>query len=265
MDTNEAVRRARPTIERMGTVRFGDHPETKALVERHSWPRTYVLGRSCVLTEEPLVAYAALGFIPRYMVEGAFERVSQSQSLPDFRVDYLGACHEMGQRIFGELSWAPELADGLERLVGLADVGGLLLAAAWTATPPPQTVGARIERAATILREYRGGLHTSLLNAHGWFGPSGLIVHNLWKDQDPAPLLRFYGWRDESEIEQQWAKLRERGVLASDNTLASETTATREQIEARTAELASGPWQSLAPDDRDALVTLLERTLVALS
>lgn len=265
MDAATAAQVARGPLNAIGIVRFGtDHPEIADLVERHSWPRTYVVGRSSVLTDEPLVAHAALGFVPANMVEGAFERVSELQPLPDFRIAYLAACQAIGQRIFGERAKDEELATRLERLVSHARLEGLPLAAGWASTPRPQGIGARIERAGTILREHRGGLHLHVLSHYGLLGAEALIVHALWKGSEPAKLLRFFGWREEEPIAAAWEQLRMDGFIDADDQLTATARQQREEIERRTDELAGRPWRALDDDDRARTTQLLDQAVQAL-
>lgn len=176
---------------------------------------------------------------------------------PDaFRNEYIAACDAAGVRLVGGLDRAKDLVDALERLVDASDLAGRPLAGAWADLPRPTTPGARIERAATVLRELRGNSHVSVLTARGLVGPDALLLTAGWRDHDDLEgHARFFGWRDD-DLAASWARLEQRGWF-SDRTLTGEGRAARDEIETRTNELASQPWTVISPDDRARTVELL--------
>lgn len=202
MDAHTAAREAAPHVERIATYRFRpDVPELAGLIERHRYFGVYAVGRTAPLRAGPEVVYAAMGLFPRGLVEKFLGRIADDGGLDALRDAYLDACDAIGDRLFGALPDGDELAERLDAVAAAADLAGRVLAAAWAALPPPAGVGARVERAATVIREHRGNAHLAILQTHGLTGPDGLVLTALWRgDEDPEAHARSFGWRDDDLV-----------------------------------------------------------------
>lgn len=265
MDARAAAASAKPAIDGMAVQRFRpDVPELAPLYEVHRWSTTYVVGRPAPLGGGPRLAHAVMGVLPFERVRLSFERVAAAQALEEFRTDYVAACERLGERCFGEQPDVAELADRLGSLVAGMELAGRPMTAAWLDAPLGDSAGAHVERWATALREFRGDAHQSVLAAAGMLGPEALIVAALWHGGKPEDLLAFFGWRDESEVEAAFDRLRDAGRLDPDGALTGAARKERDDIEAVTVDLAAEPWTQLTPDDRARTVELLEKAAAAL-
>ncbi|MBV8960632.1 MAG: hypothetical protein JO087_17875, partial [Actinobacteria bacterium] len=143
------------------------------------------------------------------------------------------------------------------------DPVGRALAAANASLPWPDGDVLRLWHALTILREYRGDGHVSVLVSEGI---DGLEAHVLMSASGMVPAERLRGARGWSEDE--WAaaadRLREHGWLDGAGALTATGTAMRERVEVRTDELALAPWRALGDDGCYALAHALAPALAAL-
>lgn len=262
MDVLSAVREAKPRIEKLATFRYRtDTPEIAELNERHRYFTAYAIGRTAPFTGAGAhVVHALLGLFPWPLVRKTVERTEEADAL---REAYVDACSAAGDRLFGDLPDAAELADRLEQLVDACRFADRPLAAGWRDLPAPAGVGARIERAATVLREHRGNAHIAILQTHGLLGPDALLVSVLSAGRDdPEGHARFFGWRDD-DIAAAWERLRAAGRV-EDRQLTERGREEREAIEDLTAALALEPWRELSSDDRVRTVELLHAARAAL-
>lgn len=263
MDATTAAERSRDALDRIGALRFRKHPEIGEVSEQH-WSLVYLVGRSCVLGAGPHTAAAVMGYFPVPVVAFAYAQVEEEQDAASFRQRYLDAGHRIGDRVLGEVEDAEELADLLDRLVFGLDPIGRPLAAAWSETPIPDGVGARIERAALILREARGDDHLHVVAAHGLLGPEALLLSGLWRDrEDPEATAQFFGWRDPEALQAAWERLIAAGRVTPDRELTDAGREERAAMEALTAATSAQPWEVLAPDQRERCVDLLTKAAEA--
>ena len=265
MEAAEAVRRARVPIELLASRRYD--PQVRELVElneRHRFFGVYILGRTAPLHAGPRTAAALATMFPFGLVSRFFEKVAAVQPIEEVRGLYLAACEAIGKREFTDLPDAGELADLLDTVVAHADVAGCPLAAAWAELPAPRNVGARIERASTVLREHRGAGHLAVLKTHGLQAPDALIVASLWSgDGDPEGGTRWNGWRDD-DLAAAWVRLDAAGRTA-ERQLTAVGRDERDAIEDLTHALASQPWARLDEGDRVRTVELLEAAVALVS
>ncbi|HEU4675732.1 MAG TPA: hypothetical protein VFS29_07080 [Motilibacteraceae bacterium] len=147
---------------------------------------------------------------------------------------------------------AAELA--VAALDGLA-VAGRPLAAANAELPLPDDAVGRLWHAATVLREHRGDGHVALLAAAGVDGAESLVWRAA-RHGDRSLLQPARGWTDE-EWQAAAERLRERGWLDADG-LTPAGRAAHEELEARTDDLAAGPWRVLGEERTARLAALLE-------
>lgn len=263
MEPVEAERRASKLLHRMSVVGFPQQPEFEELHDRHRFFRVYSVGRTGPAGGGPHLAHALLALFPSGLVANAFASICEQDELERVRSAYVTACEAAGDRLYGDAPDAAELADRLEALVDGCDYADRPLAGAWADVPRPSGVGARIERAATVLREHRGGGHLSVLTAHGLTGPDAHLVTALWRGhEDAESAARFFGWRD-GDLEESWVRLRAAGRVDDEGALTEAGRKEREAIEELTTALATTRWSALQAEDRRRLVELLDAVLPA--
>lgn len=260
MDATAAASAAQPHIERLGILRYRtDLPELADLIDEHRYFGVYATGRTAPTGAGPLETYALMALFPEGLVRKAFEWVP-AERLDEVRRRYIDGCDEAGDRVFSDLPDAEELADRLEELVDRSDMADQPLAAAWASLGRPDGVGARIERAATVLREHRGGGHLAALMVRDLLGVEALLLTSAWRgDDDPEAYARSRGFRDDP-IQDGWVILEERGWVTSDHAITDAGRAVRDDAEEVTDVLAGRAWEGLSEDDRDRTVQLLEAT-----
>lgn len=257
MTPEAAARAAQRAIDRLGNRRHGaDVPELADLFETHRYFRVYALGRTAPLASGRRVTHAVLGLFPYSLIVNTFERVGDEVGA--IRTRFIDAAEQLGHRLFGELPYARELAGDLDRLVEHADFAGGPLAAAWADLPAPETVGARIERSAAVLRELRGAAHRTVLQAHRLLGPEGLLLTALWRgDDDPEATARIWAWRDD-DVTIAWERLQASGRVDDERAITDQGRAERDAIEERTNALAAPVWAALSEANRQRTVELLQ-------
>lgn len=260
MHVEDAERRAGPVIDRLSVAGAPAHDEFAELDERHRSWRVYVVGRTAPVGGGPRLASSLLAFIPHTFVANAFERIAEADDVDRVRRAYIDTCERVGDRLYGHASWAVELAEKLERLAAGADFTSRPLAAAWADLPTPPGLGARIERAASVLREHRGGLHVSILTAHGFVGPDSLLLTALWSAHDDLEgTARAFGWQDD-DLAASYDRLQSTGRIDVDGGLTPRGRQERTHIEEITVARASDYWHTLTPDERTHTIELLEAT-----
>lgn len=260
MDPVAAASAAHPHIERLGVERYRtDLPELADLIEAHRYFGIYAVGRTAAAGAGPLETHALMALFPEGLVRKAFEWVPPDR-LEEVRDRYMAACDDAGDRAFADLPDAPELADRLEHLVDVSGMAGRPLAAAWAQLPRPDGTGARIERAATVLREHRGGGHLAALAVHDLLGVEALLLTAAWRgDDDPEAYARSRGFRDEA-IDRGWDALRDTGWVDAGHAITADGRAVRDDVEDVTDVLDARAWDRLSEEDRTRTLALLEAT-----
>ncbi|MFH9726782.1 hypothetical protein ACH4M4_28020 [Streptomyces sp. NPDC017254] len=162
-----------------------------------------------------------------------------------------------------ELLASPELAEAAALARTAADgataapdpLDGRPLAAANAALPRPEAPHLALWQAATILREHRGDGHLAAL-AEARLDPVEALVSFAAIGAAPEPVFESRGWSGE-----EWAAARDRlagrGLLRPDGTATEAGRALRAEVERRTDELATAPWDALGPDGTARLADLL--------
>ena len=147
-----------------------------------------------------------------------------------------------------EVAEAAELA----KVAALAAVQwphGRPLFGAHAQLPWPAEPHLALWHAQTLLREFRGDGHVALLTTAGLTPVEALVTHAAAGSVTDAALRMSRAWGDED-----WAagvaSVRARGWLADGDELmlSEEGRAFRQDLEARTDELAVGAWAALGPD-----------------
>lgn len=263
MEPLEAERRAGEQIQRMSVVGLPHHHEFQELHDRHGFFPVYIVGRTAPAGGGPRFAHALVSLFPYGLVRSAFRRVSESGDLDELRAAYIDALTRSGERLYGEGPHEEELAERLQVLVAEADLADRPLAAAWAELPAPEGVGARVERAVTILREHRGNAHVSVLTTHGLTGPDGLLLTGLWREADDVEAgAKLLGWRDD-DLAAAWERLELTGRVDGQRGLTVDGREERQAIEDLTVALAARRWEAIAPADRERTVELVESAAAA--
>ncbi|MEU8791226.1 hypothetical protein [Streptomyces sp. NPDC048643] len=154
-----------------------------------------------------------------------------------------------------------EAAALARRAAEAANTAGRPLAAANAALDWPEPPHLQLWHAATILREHRGDGHLAALLVAGLDPVESLVS---FAAIGAASVERFEsrGWSS-----REWAAGRERlaarGLVDARGVATDTGRALRRRVEERTDQLATGPWQSLGPDDVGRLADLLGEFWVA--
>ncbi|GIE87544.1 SCO6745 family protein [Actinoplanes regularis] len=226
-------------------------PEVTAEAERLGyavdtrWP-SYFAWRAALLGEAgtAAVSSAFYSFSPRVVAEHipAAWKVAAPSTVLESR--YAAVGRALGT-LLGPLAEIPEAATLARRAAEAAVPAGRPLAAANADLAWPDDPALALWHAATILREHRGDGHVAAALTAG-LDPCELLVSFAAVGAAPVEVFAGRGWTD-----QEWTAARDRlvtrGLLHPDGTTTERGFAVREELEARTDELASAPWQALGP------------------
>lgn len=230
-------------------------------------PRTqgYFAGRAAPLGRVDAGAVAATFFnfapaVVRYLVPAVWDVAGPDEVL---------AARAAGMQATFEALEIP--TDGVEEATELArraaedlEIGGRPLAAANLEVPASGRPFADLWQAVTTLREHRGDGHVALLVASGLTPAEALVLHVAWQDRVSRKFLQATrGW-DDAAWDAASDELRVAGLLDGDE-LTADGHGLRDQLEERTDELATSPWQHLGEEDSRRLWDLLQPIAVAAS
>ncbi|MEU8504088.1 hypothetical protein AB0C40_05015 [Streptomyces brevispora] len=153
------------------------------------------------------------------------------------------------RRLLGEETIAsPELAEAAR--LALRAVAGCTrharpLYAAHADLPVPEQPHLAYWHAATLLREHRGDAHLAALLAAGLDPVEALVSHTATgKGMSPRLILATRGWR-RGDWEDASARLRERGLLTTEDKLTEAGIALRTGLEEATDRMDLAPYEHL--------------------
>lgn len=150
-----------------------------------------------------------------------------------------------------------ETADLLWTAAQFADVAGRVLGAANHALPRPPEPHLALWQATTTLREQRGDGHIATLVAFD-VSPLEATLIKIAADETDGPSLRQgRGW-PEADWQKAEARLVNRGWLDESGALTTDGAGAHEEIEARTDEAASSPWDAIGPEATARATDLLQ-------
>ena len=164
------------------------------------------------------------------------------------------------RRQLGELARDPCVAvaaDLLGRAAQAAPLEGRPLFAANRALPEPVDPIARLWHFATLLREHRGDGHVATLLNGGVTGRQSHVLQSLAMGM-PKPVYVAAREFSDDEWSDVLAELHTAGYLDTAGYLTDSGRARKDDIEARTDELAWSAYAGLPPDDLDALAGALQ-------
>lgn len=169
-------------------------------------------------------------------------------------------CVNALRRILGEHVDSPAFARATELLVRAATsapFAGRPMYSALRAIPIPHEVVARLFHAASLLREHRGDGHIAALMTEG---VGGLEAHVLLALEMGMPAEKFgrIHHLPRSQLDAVIDGMRSRNLIGADGWLSETGRAAKQRVEEITDNLAAAPYASLAPEELDELVALLE-------
>ena len=240
---------------------FADEP-TEALValgHRSYWDG-YFAGRAAPLGPAPAAVVHAVfynfadGEVARH-VPKVWRTATPEASL---------AAREQGataalRRILGDLADSPGLARAADlalRVATRAPAEGRPLHAGLRALALPEDPVARLWHAATLLREHRGDGHVAALVGAGIGGTESHVLHALSLGM-PAERFGRVHHLPAAQLGAVVDGLRDRGLVDAAGGFTDLGRRTKEEIEARTDELAAPAYDGLSDDVLDELVATL--------
>jgi hypothetical protein len=257
------ARRMFELVEPIGVIPYAaDEPNEAmfALGFTNYWD-TYFAGRA-----------APLGLVPAEVVDALFYNFAPGEvarhipkvwntTTPEAAIAARQrGCVKALRRILGDHVYSAAFACAAELLLKAATsapYGGRPMYAALSAIPIPEGVVARLFHAASLLREYRGDGHIAALMIEG---VGGLEAHVLFALDMGIPAEKFgrIHHLPADQLATVVDGLHDRDLIGDDGWLSNQGRAVRQRVEALTDSLAAKPYESLDPDELDALMTVLE-------
>jgi hypothetical protein len=266
---NAMARRMFELVEPIGVIPYAaDEPNEAmfALGFTNYWD-TYFAGRA-----------APLGLVPAEVVDALFYNFAPGEvarhipqvweiTTPEAAIAARRAgCVKAIRRILGDRVDTPEFARAADLLVQAATsapYGGRPMYAALRTLPVPDEVVARTFHAASLLREHRGDGHIAALVTEGVGGLEAHVLFALGMDM-PAEKFGRIHHLPAAQLAEVIGGMRDRGLIGDDGWLTGSGRAVKRRVEALTDDLAAPPYESLAPDELEELVALLEPMAVLL-
>ncbi|MFA7324977.1 MAG: hypothetical protein WC005_11550, partial [Candidatus Nanopelagicales bacterium] len=154
------------------------------------------------------------------------------------------------ERLFGSDVDTQELstvADRLTEIVATLDTSGRPLASGNQAVTPPAEPWARLWRAWTALREYRGDGHVATLVSNDLSVPEVQVLSATWgHERYDLDMLRATRNLTDEVWSAAQAALASRGLLDSNGALSDSGRNLREDIESRTDRASMRAWSQLS-------------------
>ena len=169
-------------------------------------------------------------------------------------------CVEALRRILGDRLDTPAVARATELLLKAAEsapIEGRPMFAALRALPVPEEPVARLFHAASMLREHRGDGHIAALMTEGVARLEAHVLYALARDL-PAERFGRIHHLPPAQLAAVIDGMRERGLIGDDGWLSEQGRGVQQRVEGLTDDLAATPYEVLAPDELDELVSTLE-------
>ena len=262
-DKGPMARRMFELVEPIGVIPYSaDEPNEAmfALGFTNYWD-TYFAGRA-----------APLGIVPAEVVDALFYNFAPGEvarhipkvwrtTTPDAAIAarQLG-CTRALRRILGHRVDSPAFGRAVElltRAATSAPVEGRPMYAALRTIPIPDDVVTRLFHAASLLREHRGDGHIAALMSQGVGGLEAHVLLALHMDM-PAEKFGRIHHLPASQLASVIDGMRKRGLIGDDGWLTAEGRAVKQRVEDLTDDLASAPYENLAPAELDELTATLE-------
>jgi hypothetical protein len=144
----------------------------------------------------------------------------------------------------------------IDPVVASADYAGKTMAAANASVPLPADPLVALWQQITVLREWRGDAHFTVLAANG-IGPCDCNVLQTATGHFPEAIARATRLWEDEEVAAATARLVARGWLNADGSPTHAGIAAREQIEAETDEHCAALWTPIGDANTRRLTSLI--------
>ncbi|MBC2878390.1 hypothetical protein K7I03_31255 [Streptomyces mobaraensis] len=144
----------------------------------------------------------------------------------------------------------------IDPVVASADYAGKTMAAANASVPLPVDPLVALWQQITVLREWRGDAHVTVLAANG-LGPCDCNVLQTATGHFPEAIARATRLWDDEEVAAATTRLVARGWLDADGTATDAGIAARERIEAETDEHCAALWTPIGDAGVRRLTSLI--------
>ncbi|MFE2675877.1 SCO6745 family protein [Streptomyces hygroscopicus] len=144
----------------------------------------------------------------------------------------------------------------IDPVVASADYAGKTMAAANASVPLPADPLVALWQQITVLREWRGDAHVTVLAANG-LGPCDCNVLQTATGHFPEAIARATRLWDDEEVAAATTRLVARGWLNADGTAADAGFAARERIEVETDEHCAALWTPIGDANVRRLTSLI--------
>lgn len=223
--------------------------------------RPYIASRSAPLGQVPaeVVVATFYNFAPKQVAK-AIPSVWESTTPEKVLAARLDAADAAIRRLLpDEVSSdaMTEVASLAREAASACTVEGRPLYAAHAALPWPEPAHLQLWHAATLLREHRGDGHIAALVLAGLSGLDAALSYVATGRSMPEELLRKTRGYSEDEWAAGKAALRDRGLVDADGALTEDGARLRAEIEARTDDAASAPYQHLGDERTRRLAELV--------
>lgn len=186
------------------------------------------------------------------LVRQAMQQVWTTTSPAEVLAARLRGANAALRRLGGELIDSAEVAEAAELSRAAATEAtrwpeGRPLFAGHAAIPWPTEPHLVLWHAQTLLREFRGDAHVAALVTAGVTGLEALLLHGASGEVPHSVLQATRAWPDD-EWERGLAGLRDRGLVADDDTLTERGRDFRRAIEDTTDRLAAAAYAPIGDD-----------------
>jgi len=223
--------------------------------------RGYFASRSAALGAVPaeVVIATFYNFAPamvRKAIPSAWEKATPEAVLSA----RLATADAALRRLLGDIVESDEMAEAAalaREATTAADIVGRPLYAAHAALPWPEPPHLQLWHAATLLREHRGDGHIAALLLAGLSGGEAVVSYLATGRSMPEDLLRSTRGYTEDEWAGYKKQLRDKGLFTDDDQFTAAGQEQRDEIEARTDEAASAPYEHLGTDRTERLTEIV--------
>jgi hypothetical protein len=151
----------------------------------------------------------------------------------------------------------------IDPVVAGLNFAGKPLAAANATVPLPADPVAALWQQLTVIREWRGDVHISVLVAND-VGPCECMVLQVGTGRFPLGITQATRQWNEQEWDAAIGKLAARGWVNADGSMTEAGSAAREQIELDTDRLCTSIWEPIGDSGAARLAELFDRIHVAM-
>ncbi len=187
----ECVQATKKTVSKSGGA-FMLHPTTIGRAKELGMNgfAFYYLGRCGVLGDiEPDLVATTIVFFPPDRVATSWRKGRAVMAPTDAAEAYAECCRRWGRDHLATAGGLERFCELAERVAGAAEPAGLPLFAGWRALPLPDDPPGRAAQLLNVLREHRGGLHSTAVRSCGLSPLEAVVTGPSGPDS-----ARFFGW-----------------------------------------------------------------------